>query len=113
MNYEFRPSPYFIKAAKKLSKRYPSFKDDLEELRRSLEENPYQGVDLGGGLRKVRMTIRSKGRGKSGGARVITMDVVISSSDMIIALVYLYDKADASSVKDEVMRNIVKEMGLL
>lgn len=112
MNYEFRLSPDFIKAAKKLSKRYPSFKNDLAELRKSLEENPYQGVDLGGGFRKIRMSITSKGRGKAGGARVITMNVVISTADMIIALVYLYDKSDASSVKDEAMRNIVKEMEL-
>ena len=34
-------------------------------------------------------------------------------NDMVIALVYIYDKADASSVKDEAMKAIVKEMGLL
>lgn len=112
MNYEFRLSPEFIKAAKKLSKRYASFKSDLDDLRKSLEDNPFQGADLGGGLRKVRMSIKSKGRGKAGGARVITLNVVISTSDMIIALIFLYDKADASSVKDEAMRDIVKEMGL-
>ena len=112
MNYEFRPSPAFLKAVKALAKRYPSLKGDLAELRRSLEENPLQGIDLGGGLRKVRMSIKSKGRGKAGGARVITFNILISSQDTIIALVYIYDKADASSVKNEVMRGIVKEMGL-
>ena len=71
-----------------------------------------QGVDLGGGMRKVRMSIKSKGRGKAGGARVITFNIVVSSYDMVIALVYIYDKSDASSVKDDAMRDIVNEMGL-
>ena len=48
MNYEFRLSPDFIKMAKKLAKRYPSLKDDLIEFRKSLELDPFQGVDLGG-----------------------------------------------------------------
>jgi hypothetical protein len=113
MKYDFRPSPDFIKGVKALAKRYPSLKTDLQELRNSLEQNPEQGIDLGGGLRKVRLNIRSKGRGKAGGARVITFNIIISKSDMVIALVYIYDKADASSVKNDVMRSIVKEMGLL
>lgn len=112
MKYEFRLSPEFLKGVKSLSKRYPSLKDDLLVLRQSLEDNPYQGIDLGGGLRKVRMNIKSKGRGKAGGARVITCNVIVSTNNMIIALVYIYDKADASSVKNEVMKDIVKQMGL-
>ena len=63
-------------------------------------------------MRKLRMSIRSKGRGKSGGARVISMNVVVSTSDMIIALVYIYDKSEMSSVNEESMRRIIKEMGL-
>ena len=113
MNYDFRPSPEFRKAVKALAKRYPSLKNDLQDLRKSLEENPLQGVDMGDGLRKIRMSIKSKGRGKAGGARVITFNIIISATDMVIALVYIYDKADASSVKDSVMREIVKEMGLI
>ncbi len=113
MNYDFRPSPDFVKGVKALAKRYPSLKSDLMLLRQSLEKDPEQGVDLGGGLRKIRMNIKSKGRGKAGGARVITCNIIISKSDMVIALVYIYDKADASSVKNEAMRKIVEEMGLV
>ena len=112
MNYDFRLSPDFVRSAKALSKRYPSLKVDLQTLRKSLEENPNQGVDLGGGLRKVRMNIRSKGKGKAGGARVITCNVVITKHNMVIALVYIYDKADASSVRNDAMKDIVKKMGL-
>lgn len=113
MNYDFRPSPDFVKGVKALAKRYPSLKSDLMLLRQSLEKDPEQGVDLGGGFRKIRMNIKSKGRGKAGGARVITCNIIISKSDMVIALVYIYDKADASSVKNEAMCKIVEEMGLV
>ena len=113
MNYDLRPSPDFVKGVKALAKRYPSLKSDLMQFRQSLEKDPEQGVDLGGGLRKIRMNIKSKGRGKAGGARVITCNIIISKSDMVIALVYIYDKADASSVKNEAMRKIVEEMGLV
>ena len=113
MNYDFRPSPDFVKGVKALAKRYPSLKSDLMQLRQSLEKDPEQGVDLGGGLRKIRINIKCKGRGKAGGARVITCNIIISKSDMVIALVYIYDKADASSVKNEAMRKIVEEMGLV
>ena len=67
---------------------------------------------MGGGFRKIRMNIKSKGKGKAGGARVITCNIIISQTDMVIALVFIYDKADASNVKNEVMREIVRNMGL-
>ncbi|MBP3739095.1 MAG: addiction module toxin RelE [Muribaculaceae bacterium] len=112
MNYEFRVSPSFMRAAKALAKRYPSLKVDLNNLRQELIANPFQGVDLGGGMRKIRMAITSKGKGKSAGARVITINVIISSSNMVIGLIYIYDKSDAANVRAATMRKIVKEMGL-
>ena len=112
MVYEFRPSPDFERQAKKLAKHYPSFKEDLLQLLESLRENPYQGVDLGGGIRKIRMTISSKGRGKSGGARVITMNVNIDVEKMIIALLYIYDKAEIANVSDTFLRQIIKDLDM-
>ena len=110
MVYEFRPSPDFERQAKKLAKHYPSFKQDLLQLLDSLQENPYQGVELGGGIRKIRMTISSKGRGKAGGARVITMNVNIDVEKMIIALLYIYDKAEIANVSDAFLQQIIKDI---
>ena len=110
MTYDFRPSPDFERQAKKLAKHYPSFKKDLLLLLESLKADPWQGVDLGNGIRKVRMTISSKGRGKSGGARVITMNVNIDVEKMIIALLYIYDKAEMGNVSDQFLQQIIKEM---
>ena len=53
-----------VKELKRLAKRYRSLKQDIAKLGASLQENPYQGADLGNGLRKVRMSITSKGKGK-------------------------------------------------
>ncbi len=110
MTYDFRPSPDFERQAKKLAKHYPSFKKDLLLLLESLKADPWQGVDLGNGIRKVRMTISSKGRGKSGGARVITMNVNVDVEKMIIALLYIYDKAEMGNVSDQFLQQIIKEM---
>ena len=112
MVYEFRPSPDFERQAKKLAKHYPSFKKDLVQLLDSLRENPYQGVDLGGGVRKIRMTISSKGRGKSGGARVITMNVTVDLEKMLIALLYIYDKAESANVSDAFLQQIIKDLDM-
>ncbi len=67
MNCKISAIPSFKKDLKRLGKRYRSLKDDYKKLLVSLHENPLQGVDLGGGLHKVRMAITSKGKGKSGG----------------------------------------------
>ena len=69
MSYRIEVAPEFARRLKKLSKRYKSIKQDYGDFLHSLQSNPLQGVDLGKGLRKIRMSIASKGKGKSGGAR--------------------------------------------
>ena len=81
-----------------LQKRHRSFKNDLKDLIISLEENPFQGVELSPGIRKIRMAIASKGRGKSGGARVITYTVIAAEMEGKVYLMSVYDKADFSTV---------------
>lgn len=103
-------TPVFTKNAKQLSKRYPSFVQDLRCLRNSLLENPEQGVVLTGGFRKIRMTISSKGRGKSGGARVITMNYIHQLQDKRIILVTIYDKADQSTATDAEIKKAFKTL---
>ena len=73
MSYDIviRPTDLFIRKAKKLSKKHVSLKSDLKELKSKLLNDPELGDSLGGGLRKIRIAIKSKNKGKSGGARVI------------------------------------------
>ena len=74
----------------------------------SLEENPFQGVELSPGIRKLRMAITSKGRGKSGGARVITYTVVTMETEGRVYLMNVYDKSDFSTVELSVLKEIAK-----
>ena len=67
MSFEIITTPRFEKSAKGLSKRYRSLKNDLNDFILSLESNPFQGDELSPGIRKIRIAITSKGRGKSGG----------------------------------------------
>lgn len=95
---KFTPTPDFKASAKRLSKHYPSLRDDLKGLLKSLKQNPEQGISLGGGYRKIRLSITSKAKGKSGGARVITLNCLVTEKDGEIFLVKLYDKSETESV---------------
>ena len=111
MNYSIITSSYFDVAAKKLAKKYSSFKEDLVNFGKSLLENPKQGAELAPGIRKIRMAIKSKGKGKSGGARVITYSFITQEMDGKIVLLLIYDKEDASTAKVNVLKEIIKEEG--
>lgn len=100
----------FKRCAKPLAKRYKSFNQDYQNLLDELEKNPKLGTDLGMGYRKVRMAIKSKGKGKSGGARVITLDTL--EYDGCLYLLFVYDKSDADRVDIDVIRELVNKMGL-
>lgn len=106
-------SPEFKKAFKRLAKRYCSLGQDLEALVDSLRENPIQGVDLGYGLRKLRMAISSKGKGKSGGARVITHTFIWEELKGVIKLLAIYDKSECDSITDSELRELMRRNGLL
>ena len=102
-----RTSADFRAAFKRLKKRHKSLQQDFEKLLLSLLQNPLQGVELDGGVRKVRLAITSKGRGKSGGARVIIRVRIVSDE---LQLLYIYDKADYENVSDAFLRDVMKRM---
>ena len=93
-------------------KRHRSLKTDLQGLIASLGENPMQGDELTPGIRKIRMAITSKGRGKSGGARVITYTILASENQGKVYLIDIYDKADYSTVDLSVIQSIMAELDL-
>lgn len=87
-------------------------KQDILNFTRSLQENPFQGDELSPGIRKIRMAITSKGRGKSGGARVITYTVVATEQNGRVYLLDIYDKADYSTVDVGIIQQIIKRLDL-
>ena len=101
----------FAKEAKRLAKKYPSFKQDYKEFLESFKNNPLQGDEIAKNIRKIRMAIKAKGKGKSGGARVITFNVLTDVENGHVIFLLLYDKEDASTVKVNVVKQLVREMG--
>ncbi len=75
-NITISVSDDFAKEAKRLAKKYPSFKQDYKDFLDSIKENPLQGDEITKNIRKIRMAIKAKGKGKSGGARVITFNIL-------------------------------------
>ena len=100
-------SEEFRTSFKRLKKRHKSLQTDFERLLASLLDNPMQGVELEGGARKIRLAITSKGRGKSGGARVIIRVRIIEGE---LHLLYIYDTSDFDNVSYSFLRDIMKRM---
>ena len=85
---------------------------DLIRLIAELEANPMLGADLGNGFRKVRLAIKSKSSGKRGGARVITLTILLSTDNAEVGLLYIYDKSDRGSISIKELNALKKESGL-
>jgi hypothetical protein len=73
-------------------------------------DDPFEGVDLGMGVRKVRMSIKSKGKGKSGGARVITYSLTADDEDINLTLLTIYDKSERSTISDKEIKDLLKSI---
>ena len=99
----------FERQFRKLTKKYRSIIDDFETFLNELEMDPYQGSCLGRGVRKVRMAIASKGKGKSGGARVITYNLYQEEDVIVIDLLTIYDKNEISNISDDVITYLLNE----
>ena len=101
----------FERGAKALRKKYPSFESDYDAFLDELEKNPFSGESLGKHTYKSRMAIASKGKGKSGGARVITYNLQKQSEEeILITLMTIYDKSEIENVSDAYIRSLVQEI---
>ena len=105
MKYQVISTNNFTKELKKLAKKYPSILDDVLLFIDSLEVTPLQGVSLGNNFYKIRLSITSKGRGKSGGARVITYIKVLKTT---VYLASIYDKSEKSTITPKELKEILK-----
>jgi len=88
----------FEKYFKRYAKKYRSLSNDIKELESILLENPKLGIDLGNGLFKIRLAVKSKNKGKSGGFRVITYLLTENAGDSNITLLILNDKSDIEDI---------------
>ena len=105
MSYSIISIPKFEKELKRLAKKYPSLKEEYIQLVQSLKEHPDQGTTLGNNCYKIRMAISSKGKGKSGGARVITYVKVTAAAVYLLAI---FDKSDQENIPDHELQELLK-----
>lgn len=117
MKTEVKVTESFKKAAKPLIKKYKSFLDDLSELQAKLLSNPETGTSLGNNAYKIRLKIRSKGKGKSGGARVISylektlISVVeIEEEKITVNLLTVYDKSERENITDGELKDLIESL---
>lgn len=107
MSFKILLSDTFQKNFKQLAKKHSSLKSDLFNLIESLESDPSQGTLLGNNLFKIRLAITSTGKGKSGGARVITLVKVIHQE---VFLITIYSKTDRESISKDELDKLTKNL---
>ena len=113
MNYQTVTTEDFDRKIKALSKKYHSLKADLIAFEKELLANPTLGDDLGGNIRKVRIAITSKNKGKRGGARIITCTVLVNVANTDIYLLTIYDKGEQKSISRKEIEHLRVINGLV
>jgi mRNA-degrading endonuclease RelE of RelBE toxin-antitoxin system len=98
MKYNVITIPPFDRQLKRLAKKFPSLKAEYAFLIESLENEPNQGTLLINNCYKIRFAIKSKGKGKSGGARIITHVQIVGSNVYLLAI---YNKSEKENITDK------------
>jgi hypothetical protein len=98
-NFKITTLALFKRQVKRLTKKFPSLKGELSMLVEQLSTDPFMGEPLGHDCFKIRIAIESKGKGKSGGARLIT-NVIVSAQEVFLLTIYDKSEIDSISVKE-------------
>jgi len=107
MNYSVLTIAPFDRQIKRLAKKYPSLKAEFASLIEELEQNPEKGTPMGNNCFKIRLAIAAKGRGKSGGARVITHFYVENNTVFLLAI---YDKSEQADITNKELKALLSEI---
>lgn len=104
---------FFLKKAKRLLKKYRTLQFSLIQLEKELILNPTMGVSYGSNIYKVRLADESKGKGKSGGFRVITYVIEETTQATNIYLITIFDKSEESSIDKDDIKEIIMSEGII
>ena len=100
----------FEKHYKRYSKKFHSIASEISELEKLLIENPALGTDLGNGLFKIRLAVKSKNKGKSGGFRIITYLVTENDNNLDINFLIIYDKSEIEDFTKKELLEVVNQI---
>ncbi len=109
MSYNIIPTHRFEKELKRLAKKFPSLKHEFSHLVSELSKTPDTGTFIGNNCYKIRLAIRSKGKGKSGGARVITYLYLQTETVYLLAI---YDKSEKSDLRPNELKEMINSLEL-
>ncbi|MBL4651503.1 MAG: type II toxin-antitoxin system RelE/ParE family toxin [Flavobacteriales bacterium] len=107
MNYSVELTDNFKKEAKRLVKKYKSLKAEISALVIELETSPTMGIALGNDIYKIRLAVKSKGKGKSGGVRIMSY---VKITDTEVLLFSIFNKGDQDSISDKEIKALLKEI---
>lgn len=116
MKVTVRITNNFKAEVKPLLKKYKSLTNDLLKLEKELLVNPRLGTSLGKDAYKIRLKISSKNKGKSGGARVISLvdstligiTLQTSAEEITVHLLSIYDKSNVANITDKELKDLIK-----
>lgn len=107
MNFEIVLHKNFEKEYKPLAKKYPSLKQDIQNIVNNIENELALATDLGDGFKKIRINIKSKGKGSSGGGRIITQETIIAVEIKRIIFASIFNKGDYDNISITVLKEIL------
>jgi len=107
MSYKIELTDNFKKEAKRLVKKYKSLKSEITNLIAELETNPTKGTPLGNDIYKIRLAIKSKGKGKSGGARIMSYVKVTQTEVLLFSI---YNKSEKDTISDKEIKELIKHL---
>ena len=109
MSYSIVTTYRFEKELKRLTKKFPSLKNEFAQLIAEIAEKPQRGASLRNDCYKIRMAISSKGKGKSGGASVISY---LYRKDQTAYLLTIYDKNEKADLQPQELITMVNNLNL-
>lgn len=107
MSFKIATITNFRNEAKRLIRKYPSLQKEIEFLGEQLSSNPTLGTSIGNSCYKIRLSIASKGKGKSGGARIITYVYITGNT---VFLLSIYDKSDKANITDTELKALLEQI---
>jgi mRNA-degrading endonuclease RelE of RelBE toxin-antitoxin system len=110
MSFNVKTISVFERQAKRLVKKFPSLRKELQQLINELKESPEKGISIGHNCYKIRLAIASKGKGKSDGARVISY--IVYKNDTVY-LLSIYDKSDLATLTDKEILELIESIPIV
>ena len=104
MSYKIIVTSPFEKKLKKLAKKHKSIRADLFTIIELLSTNPTYGTPLEKNCYKIRIKISSKAKGKTGGARLITLVQIVNET---VFLMDIYDKSNQTTISDGELKLLI------